>query len=198
MALPVQPRRREVFNDIEIRADRQQHRNSDESGWRWIAGDGNLGKILQNLPQAPERPRIYQMEVCTRILLHELLVVCENVKVWLRLPLFQSFVKLPRIPSRQRNIPEQWRFQEIEFWLADHLKDWNNDFKSQTRIKHSIDDELHLKTEIYRREASTNGMHNCMSSLAKIKSKAANFSRRGVTMCFVTNWESWFFNLILL
>lgn len=191
MTLPIQPRRRDVFDDIEIGTNRQQHCDSDESGWRRVARNWSFGKILQNFPQTPERPGINEMEVCARIFLHKLLIIWEDIEVWLLLPFFQSSIEFSRIPCRERNILEQRRFQEIKLRLADHLKDRYNDLDCQTWIKHSIDDKLLLKSEIYRLDASMNGMHNCMSSLAKIKSKAVcKFCRRRVTRRFCKTLES--------
>lgn len=122
MTLAVQPRRRNVFDNVKVRANRQQHRYSYEARRRRITRNRDVGVILQNLPQAPQRARINQMKIRVRVRLHEPLVIGEEIKVRLALPLLEAFVELSRIPRRQRNVLEQGIREEIEFVLAHHLQ----------------------------------------------------------------------------
>lgn len=121
MTSAVQPRRRNVFNDVEISANRQQHCDSDEA-WRWrISGNRSAWVILQNRPQLPQRARIDEMEIRIRLSFHELLIIGEEIKVRLLMPQLQRLVELARIPSGQRDILEQRIRQKVELRLADHL-----------------------------------------------------------------------------
>lgn len=113
------------------------------------------------------------MKICTRIFLHKLLIVGEQIKIGLCHPLLEGFVEFSRVPSRKRYIFEQWRFQKIEFCFADHLQKHLTLDNCTLRLKVDGNNvffkrQLHLKMEIYCQEAATNRMLNCSLTEKKI------------------------------
>lgn len=94
----VQPRRWYEFNNIDMSANRHQHRDANEARWRRIHRYTRRCRILQHPPQAPQRARINQMKICTRRCLHEALIICKEVKVGIFVPLVERLIKLAGIP----------------------------------------------------------------------------------------------------
>lgn len=200
MTSSIQPRRRDVLDDVEIRAGWQEHCDADEAWRRRIPWDGRLRVILQDAPQPPQRAWINQVKVGARLLLHELLVIGEELKVGLVQPLLEALVEPTRVPGCEWDVFEERRAEEVKLRLAHDLQGFLHFIRHQWAKINSLGelDELKWKFIVGEKLAAA-CMHNCSREIRLLGNSPENlrslsrscFRRRARILQWVRDWTSW-------